>query len=44
MAGNCQAKVLDRDGGEMFECVKGDQYVLDQVDIAGGGGGVMMVA
>ena len=32
MAGNCQAKVLDRDGGEMFECVKGDQYVLDQVD------------
>ena len=21
---------LDRDGGELFECVKGDQYVLDQ--------------
>jgi hypothetical protein len=21
---------VDRDGGELFECVKGDQYVLDQ--------------
>jgi len=43
VAGNCQAKVLDRDGGEMFECVKGDQYVLDQVrnkgHIAGLNGG-----
>jgi len=31
VAANSQAKVLDRDGGELLECVKGDQYVLDQV-------------
>eukprot|EP00088_Acartia_fossae_P016822 TRINITY_DN1947_c0_g1_i1.p1 TRINITY_DN1947_c0_g1~~TRINITY_DN1947_c0_g1_i1.p1 ORF type:complete len:722 (+),score=178.20 TRINITY_DN1947_c0_g1_i1:39-2168(+) len=30
VSGNAQPKVLDRDGGELFECVKGDQYVLDQ--------------
>jgi len=30
VSGNAQPKVLDRDGGEMFECVKGDPYVLDQ--------------
>jgi len=30
VAGNAQPKVLDRDGGEIFECVKGDPYVLDQ--------------
>jgi len=30
VSGNSQPKVLDRDGGELLECVKGDQYVLDQ--------------
>jgi len=30
-SGNSQPKVLDRDGGSILECVKGDQYVLDQV-------------
>jgi len=30
VSGNAQPKILDRDGGEIFECVKGDQYVLDQ--------------
>ena len=29
-AGNSQPKVLDRDGTDLMECVKGDQYVLDQ--------------
>ena len=27
--GSSQAKVLDRDGHEQFECVKGDPYVVD---------------
>ena len=29
-AGNSQPKVLDRDGTDVLECIKGDQYVLDQ--------------
>ena len=29
-AGNSQPKVLDRDGTDVLERVKGDQYVLDQ--------------
>lgn len=29
VSGSCQAKVLDRDGHEVMECVKGDQYVSD---------------
>ncbi len=29
VAGNAQAKVLDRDGHEVLECVKGDPYVTD---------------
>lgn len=29
IAGNAQAKVIDRDGFEKFECVKGDQYLVD---------------
>merc|ERR1719278_64684 len=29
-ANNAQFKVLGRDGDELFESVKGDQYVLDQ--------------
>lgn len=28
-AGNSQAKVLDRDGFEIYECAKGDQYITD---------------
>lgn len=29
VSGNSQAKVLDRDGFEKIECVKGDQYIAD---------------
>lgn len=29
VAGNSQAKVLDRDGFEIYVCVKGDQYIRD---------------
>lgn len=29
IAGNSQAKILDRDGFEKMECVKGDQYISD---------------
>lgn len=29
VSGNSQAKVLDRDGFEKMECVKGDQYIND---------------
>ncbi len=29
VAGNSQAKILDRDGFEKLECVKGDQYLVD---------------
>lgn len=29
VSGNSQAKVLDRDGFEKSECVKGDQYIAD---------------
>ncbi|XP_031621375.1 gastrulation defective protein 1 homolog [Contarinia nasturtii] len=29
VSGNSQAKVLDRDGFEKLECVKGDQYIAD---------------
>jgi hypothetical protein len=25
--GNSQAKLVDRDGKDMYECVKGDQYI-----------------
>lgn len=28
-AGNAQAKVMDRDGHQIFECKKGDQYIVD---------------
>lgn len=28
-AGNAQPKVLDRDGHEVYECKKGDQYIVD---------------
>lgn len=29
VSGNAQAKILDRDGFEVFECPKGDQYISD---------------
>lgn len=29
ISGSAQAKVLDRDGTELLECVKGDQYIVD---------------
>ena len=29
VAGNAQAKVIDRDGFEVIECPKGDQYIAD---------------
>ena len=29
VAGNAQAKVIDRDGFEMMECPRGDQYIND---------------
>lgn len=29
VAGNAKAKVLDRDGFEKFECMKGDPYITD---------------
>lgn len=28
-SGNCQAKVVDRDGFEVMECVRGDMYIVD---------------
>ena len=27
-----QAKVIDRDGFEVLECVKGDQYIVDMAN------------
>ena len=30
VAANAQAKIIDRDGFEVMECVKGDQYLVDQ--------------
>nr|CAG4651680.1 EOG090X0364 [Triops cancriformis] len=33
--GSAQAKVLDRDGFEKLECVKGDQYILDTAKTKG---------
>ena len=32
VAGNAQAKVLDRDGFNVMECVKGDQYIVDMAN------------
>lgn len=32
VAGNAQAKVLDRDGFQVLECVKGDQYIVDMAN------------
>lgn len=35
VSGNAQAKVLDRDGFEVMECIKGDQYVTDMARTKG---------
>ncbi|XP_013785489.1 WD repeat-containing protein 70-like [Limulus polyphemus] len=35
VSGGCQAKVLDRDGFEIFECAKGDQYITDMARTKG---------
>lgn len=35
VSGNAQAKVLDRDGFEVMECVKGDQYIADMARTKG---------
>lgn len=35
VAGNAQAKVLDRDGFQLLECVKGDQYITDMAKTVG---------
>ncbi|XP_064410354.1 WD repeat-containing protein 70 isoform X2 [Latimeria chalumnae] len=35
VAGNSQAKVLDRDGFQVMECVKGDQYIVDMGNTKG---------
>uniref|UniRef100_A0AAY4CGD6 WD repeat-containing protein 70 n=1 Tax=Denticeps clupeoides TaxID=299321 RepID=A0AAY4CGD6_9TELE len=35
VAGNSQAKVLDRDGFQVMECIKGDQYIVDMANTKG---------
>ncbi|KAK7793199.1 hypothetical protein R5R35_012840 [Gryllus longicercus] len=35
VSGSSQAKVLDRDGFEVLECVKGDQYIADMARTKG---------
>ncbi|XP_034458814.1 WD repeat-containing protein 70 isoform X2 [Hippoglossus hippoglossus] len=35
ISGNAQAKVLDRDGFNVIECVKGDQYIVDMANTKG---------
>ncbi|KAL4721633.1 hypothetical protein ACJJTC_014708 [Scirpophaga incertulas] len=35
VSGSAQAKVLDRDGFEILECVKGDQYIADMARTKG---------
>ncbi|XP_061119183.1 WD repeat-containing protein 70-like [Conger conger] len=35
VAGSAQAKVLDRDGFPVLECVKGDQYIVDMANTKG---------
>lgn len=35
VAGNAQAKVIDRDGFEVLECCKGDQYIYDKAKTKG---------
>ncbi|XP_054896591.1 WD repeat-containing protein 70 [Poeciliopsis prolifica] len=35
VSGNAQAKVLDRDGFNVMECIKGDQYIVDMANTKG---------
>ncbi|KAM9306803.1 WD repeat-containing protein 70 [Pholidichthys leucotaenia] len=35
VSGNAQAKVLDRDGFSVMECIKGDQYIVDMANTKG---------
>ncbi|XP_061590150.1 WD repeat-containing protein 70 [Cololabis saira] len=35
VSGNAQAKILDRDGFNVMECVKGDQYIVDMANTKG---------
>lgn len=35
VSGNSQAKILDRDGFQVIECVKGDQYIVDMANTKG---------
>ncbi|KAK7898645.1 hypothetical protein WMY93_019498 [Mugilogobius chulae] len=35
ISGNSQAKVLDRDGFNVMECIKGDQYIVDMANTKG---------
>lgn len=35
ISGSAQAKVLDRDGFEVMECIKGDQYITDMARTKG---------
>jgi len=35
ISGNCQAKILDRDGFEKAEYVKGDMYITDMANTKG---------
>lgn len=35
ISGSAQAKVLDRDGFEVIECIKGDQYISDMAKTKG---------
>uniref|UniRef100_A0A6I8P4D3 WD repeat-containing protein 70 n=1 Tax=Ornithorhynchus anatinus TaxID=9258 RepID=A0A6I8P4D3_ORNAN len=35
VSGNSQAKVIDRDGFPVMECVKGDQYIVDMANTKG---------
>lgn len=35
VSGSAQAKVLDRDGSELMECAKGDQYITDMARTKG---------
>ncbi|XP_056592963.1 WD repeat-containing protein 70 [Triplophysa dalaica] len=35
VSGNSQAKVLDRDGFQVLECIKGDQYIVDMSNTKG---------
>uniref|UniRef100_A0A3Q3WIY2 WD repeat-containing protein 70 n=1 Tax=Mola mola TaxID=94237 RepID=A0A3Q3WIY2_MOLML len=35
VSGNAQAKVVDRDGFNVMECIKGDQYIVDMANTKG---------